>query len=352
MKKTIMASWMLFTVMGFMSCKKESSPANPASNCKLTDILTSGRADMQTADPYSFTTTDRIEYNDKNLESGYSSQTSYKYNSNKTASYSSSYNYQYDVNGFLIKQISQGSTNDKAGNYGTSTYTTTYEYANSRLTKTTASGISTANGKTTNSTGTTTYEYTADGKLSKYANAYSSSDGSSSSSFTLYEYSNGKLSKISYSSGAGIITPLIEFNSQGLLTKTVTATAESRFQYDAEGNQVRQEQWSGGKKTDIRIYTLDSKQNAYTLVYPRFKGHPDFSFYVGHNSSRVFTHNVIKDERIYVDPLGIEKPDGSFVYTYQYNGSNLPSAADAVYTDSNGKISQQFSISYTYSGCQ
>ena len=353
MKKTIFTFFALIIFAGFISCKKESSPGTAAaSTCKITDMLTNGSGDLQAADPYTFTTTEKIEYNDKNLQSGFTSQTSTLYKSKKTSTYSYSNNYQYDANGFAIKQVAQSSGTDKAGTYTSNNYTTTFEYTNSRLTKSTSTGVASTGGKTVNSTGTVTYEYTTDGKLSKYANVYAGSDGSSGNSFVLFEYSNGKVSKYSYSSGSSIITPLIELNSQGFVTKLVTSTDETRNSYDAEGNRVRQEQWSGGKKTDIRIITMDNKKNAFALYAQPLKGHPDFTFFSGRFNISSYTHNVPRDESIYVSPAGVEIPEGHTDYTYQYNSNNFPAAVDIKYTDSNGKISQQSSKSYTYTGCQ
>ena len=352
MKRVFSAILFLAVLAGFNSCKKENSPGNAASNCKITAILTNGSGDLQSADPYTSITNEKIDYNDKNLQSGFTSQSSTLYKSKKTATYSYSNNYQYDANGFVIKQVAQSSSTDKAGVYTSNNYTTMFEYTNNRLTKSTSTGVSITGGKTVNSTGTVTYEYTTDGKLSKYANVYSGSDGSSSNGFVLYEYSNGKVSKYSYSSGSSIITPLIELNSQGYVTKLVTSTDETRNTYDAEGNRIRQEQWSGGKKTDIRIITLDNKQNAYALYAQPLKGQPDFSFFSGHFNISSFTHNVTRDEYIYVSPAGVEIPQGHSDYTYQYNGNNLPTAVDIIYTDGNGKASQQYSKSYTYTGCQ
>jgi YD repeat-containing protein len=353
MKKSTFTCFAFLMLAGLISCKKETSPGTAAaSNCKITDMLTSGSSDLQAADPYTYTTTEKIDYNSKNLMSGYTNQTSSLFKSKKTSSYSSSNNYQYDDNGFLIKQISQTSNTDKTGASGTSTYTAIYEYTNGRLTKSTSTGVSSTGGKIVNSTGTITYEYTTDGKLSKYLSVYAATDGTSNNSFTLFEYTNGKVSKYSYNSGSTIITPLFEVNSQGYLTKTVTSNDESRFTYDAEGNRVRQERWYNGKKSDIRIYTLDSKQNVSAQLYKPFKGHPDYSFFYGHSNYSTFTHNVIKDETIDVDNAGVERPSYTWTYSYQYNGNNLPTASDMTLIDVNGKASQQYSKSYTYTGCQ
>ncbi len=352
MKKAIFSILILSLLGGFISCKKDNTPANITSNCKITEMLTNGSGNLQSADPYTYTTTEKIDYNDKNLQSGFTSQTTSVYKSKKTSNYSYSNNYQYDANGFVIKQIAQSSSTDIAGVYNSNNYTTTFEYSNNRLTKSISTGISSTGGKNVNSTGTVTCEYTADGKLSKYANVYSASDGSSGNSFVLYEYSNGKVSKYSYSSGSSIVTPLIEINSQGYVTKLVTSTDETRNVYDAEGNRLQQEQWYGGKKTDIRIITLDNKQNVYALYTRPLKGQPDFTFFSGHFNFSSFTHNVIKDESIYVTAAGAEIPEGHSDYTYQYNSHDLPTTTAVVYTDGNGKISQQYTKSYTYTGCQ
>jgi hypothetical protein len=351
MKKTfIMAT--AISLLSLSACKKELSPGPAAGSCQLTDILTTGSGDIGSADPYTATTSEKLTYNDQKLLSGYSYQSQSKYSSNKTSTYSAVYNYQYDANGYLLKDTYQSNGKDAAGKTSSSSYTDDYNYANNRLRTKKQAWQSTSDGKTASGSTSTVYEYNTDGKMAKYSYTYTASDGSSGSSFVTYEYSGGKLLKYSYSDGrGGVVTPLIEINSQGLLTKSVNGSVESRYQYDAGGNLFKIEEYRTGKKTDVQVYEHDDKKNCSAMIYPEFKGHPDLDFYMGKNSMYHFTGNVLRNERFYVDAAGVEKPAGGYNYSYTYNSNNLPSTSSYTYKDSNGKTTQKSAASYTYSGC-
>ncbi len=352
MKKTIIA----LSFIGLMilsSCKKEISPESPSGKCRLTEISSTGTNDITSADPYTFTSTEKMEYNAQQLITNYNVQSSGKHTSNKTFTYSASFNYQYDANGFVTKQIYQSAGRDKDGKNNSYNYTKDYEYKDGRMIKETQNSSSTNNGINATSNSTLTYEYTPDGKLAKYTSSYSNSDGSSGSSFGTYEYTNGKLSKLSFSDGrGGIISPLIEVNSQGLVTKYVQPTIEYRYQYDAAGNQIRQEEWRNGKKTDIRIMEIDTKQNPLQVIYPLFKGQPKTNFYQGKRGLYELPNNLLKDERRFVDGAGVEKQEAIFLYSYQYNSNNLPSTGESSFVDYTGKTTRRSTMNFTYSNCQ
>jgi YD repeat-containing protein len=341
------------SVVFLFSCKKEKSPESPTSKCRLTEIASTGTGEIGSTDPYTFTSTEKMEYNAQQLLANYNLQSAGKHTSNKTFTYSASYNYQYDANGFVTKQVYQSAGRDKDGKSNSYNYSKEYLYKDARMIKETQTASSTNNG--INSTGTSTliYEYTSDGKLAKYTSSYTNSDGSSGTAFGTYEYTNGKLSKLSFSDGrGGIISPLIEVNAEGLVTKYVQPTVEYRYQYDAEGNQIRQEEWRSGKKTDIRITEIDNKQNPLQVIYPLFKGQPKTNFYQGKNGLYELSHNLLKDERRIVDGAGLEKPGGSFLYSYQYNSFNLPSTGESSFVDYAGKTTRRATMSFTYSNCQ
>ena len=351
MKKTILIAAALSGLL-LDACKKDASGSAAVDNCQLAEVITTGTADIGSPDPYTINTTERLTYNDQHLLSGFSSQSQGKYSSNKIYTYNSNYSYQYDANGYLLKDILQTSGRDAAGKTNSRNYTNDYTYVNKRLIRKQQSYTAADDGKTSSGGSTLAYEYNADGKLSKYSFSYTNSDGSGGSSFTTYEYSGGKLSKLTYSDGrGGTVTPLIEVNTQGLMTKNVSGTTDFRYQYDAAGNLVRTEQYSAGKKTDISVYETDGKQNAAAMFYPAFKGHPDIDFYMGRNSTYSFTGNLLKDERIYVDGAGVEKTSAGFYFTYTYNAHNLPSTSTRIYKNSDGKIIQQSASSYTYTNC-
>lgn len=337
-------------VILFSACKKNNDvnvTAPPATSCKLTEIITTGRGELTTADPSTFTTTEKIEYNDKNIQTGYSLQSTSAYSGGKTSNTLIKRDFQYDADGYLVKEIYQAGSKDKAGKTTSSNTTQNYEYNKGLLVKKTLASSYTSGGVTTDETGTVTYEYTADGKISKYTNTNSSSPAIN---FQLFEYSNGKLAKFSFTSSGTLVTPLIEVNSQGLITKLVSPSFEYRYQYDAEGNNIRQELWRNATK-DITVYELDAKQNVSAKVIPLFKGQPDLSFYAGRENAYSFTHNMTTEKFLFADISGVEKSRGLNAITYQYNSNGLPTAGSRTSTDANGKIAGQAAMSYTYTGC-
>ena len=338
------------TIVLFSACKKNNdvnTTAPAASICKLTEIITTGRGELTTADPSTFTTTEKMEFNDKNIQTGYSLQSNASYAGGKTSSTLITRDFQYDADGYLVKEIFQVSSKDKAGKTYVSNTTQNYEYGKGLLLKKTLSSTYNSNGTVSNETGTILYEYTTDGKISKYTNTNSSSPAVN---FELFEYSNGKLSKFSFTYSGTLVTPLIEVNSQGLVTKLVSPAFESRYQYDAEGNNIRQELWRSGTK-DITVYELDTKQNVSAKVVPLFKGQPDLSFYAGRENAYSFTHNMTTEKFLFADISGVEKSRGANTITYQYNSNGLPAAGSRTSIDANGKIAEQAAMSYTYSGC-
>jgi hypothetical protein len=338
----------LIIVVLFAACKKNNDITAPAaSNCKLTQILTTGRGELTTADPSTFTTTEKMEYNDKNMQTGYSVQSTAVYSAGKTSNTLITRDFQYDADGYLVKEIYQASSKDKAGKTNSGITTQNYEYSKGLLVKKTLASTFNYNGVISNETGTILYEYTTDGKIAKYTNTSSSSPATN---FELFEYSNGKLSKFSFTSSGTLVTPLIEVNSQGLITKLVSPAFEFRYQYDAEGNNIRQELWRSGTK-DITVFELDTKQNVSAKVIPLFKGQPDLSFYSGRLNAYSFTHNMTTEKFLFADISGVEKSRGVNTITYQYNSNGLPAAGSGASTDASGKIVEQAAMSYTYIGC-
>ncbi len=337
-------------VILFSACKKnnDANVANPpASSCKLTQIITTGRGELTSGDPSTFTITEKMEYNDKNIQTGYSLQSNASYAGGKTGSTLINRDFQYDADGFLVKEIYQASSKDKAGKTYSSNTTQIYEYSKGLLIKKTLSSSYNSNGTVSNETGTLLYEYTTDGKIAKYTNTSSSS---TATNFQLFEYSNGKLSKISFTISGTLVTPLIDVNSQGLVTKLVAPSFEYRYQYDGEGNNIRQELTRSGTK-DITVFELDTKQNVSAKVIPVFKGQPDLSFYSGRENGYSFTHNMTAEKFLFADISGVEKSLGANIITYQYNSNGLPTAGSRTSSDANGKTIETAAMSYSYIGC-
>jgi YD repeat-containing protein len=351
MKKTTI--FFTASILLLCACKKELSPEAAVTSCKITEIVTTGSDGLSGTDPVTTTSTQKISYNMQNLLSGYSVQTQGIRKSTKTYTFSSSVNHQYNESGYLLKTITQNTGKDETGKQNSDSQEATFTYSSNRLVKKILTGSSIDGGKTTTSNAVYTYDYTVDGKLSKYSTAYTTSDGTNSNYFTIYEYSGGKLSNISYSDGrGGIISPLIEINSQGLITKFVNTTKEYRYVYNAAGNLTRTEEFNSGKVVNIRVTETDDKNNVLAMLNPVFKGHPNTNFYHGKDNAYLFTGNIIKDENFRIDAAGIQKSDGVVYKSYSYNGSNLPATVATVYKDYAGKTSSQLTTSYTYTGCR
>jgi hypothetical protein len=310
------------------ACHKSSEA--PRDSCKLTQQVYSS------ADGSS-TSTQNYEYNSMGLLTGIT------YGSGSTS-------YQYDVDGFIVKAISQSQGNSKEDGQSSSSSSTEYQYQNGRLIKESYSSSSTSKGKTETSTRINVYGYDSEGNNIKISKSENSNGTSYPAYDILYEWKDKKLAKITYAyPGSAPFVPFFDVNSKGWITKYIDQTdREQRYIYDSEGNMLRKEEWYDSKKVQVTVLEYDTYKNVYKFFFPVVKGKPVNEFY----GNAPATHNNTKYIVYSVDNTGQEILSSSSSYTYQYNSAGYPTNRVSTQTDAKGAVIQRSSTDYTYKDCQ
>ncbi len=323
----------------FGSCNSSDDPAPPAAAmCKVQSQSGSGTGNESATVTYTYNYVFSYTYDAKGNHVGTTSTYNYTYSNGKTATSSSSSSRQFDDNGFMLREISQYNSTDKDGVVSNQSNNTDYKYENDRLSK--QNTTYTSNGVT--KAYSLSYEYDTDGKLVKFSNTYDNS-------YTRYEYSGNKIQKATRVDAYGNSnSPFLEYNQNGLLVKSIetrsSITEENRYEYDAEGQQIRYERIINGKPYQASSDEYDVKENPNKLLYARPKGHPNVPWTQPEYAPK---HNLIKSTNYSANATTSQwEISGTVIYTYDYNSKDLPVDVTSKNLDKAG--AQLFSNRYTY----
>lgn len=183
----------------------------------------------------------------------------------------------------------------------------TYEYVSGRLSKMIYGG-----------TFETTYTYNSAGQLTK--------EEDDNGVKTLYEYTNGNPTKRTYEYPNGTSSEVsFEFNTDGLISKSIQGLYESYYEYDAEDMLIEIETFYDGIKDSRVVYEYDDANRAPVIesVVNSAKGMPDPLR--GLNGKSL--HNLTSRTE-YEMVEGAEVIDDMEVYIYEYNSKNYPVSVD------------------------
>jgi YD repeat-containing protein len=288
----------------------------------------------------SFTNT----YDDRGNETSSTVNYDYEYSDGSTADYRGTNSYQYDKDDFLLRQVSQVNRRERDNTTSFSEYNTVYSYENGRLSKSTGE---TRYDDGTSYTSLYTYEYDAQGRLIKFTNV-------NGNETTTIKYNGDAIQEITIVDNKGASrSPFFEYNSKGLLTKWIETrssyTEEYRFEYDGEGQIVRQERYIDGKPNHASTSEYDNKKSPYLTQSGRAKGHPYVPSYYPDVIQR---HNLTRGMYYDANAAG----DGwvlsaSTIYVYDYNGNDYPVTATSKNFDMNGAETSTLTSTYEYQGC-
>ena len=348
--KNYYSTAIIFLMMILISCSKDDpAPAGPAaalpsSTCKVQSQTTSGTGRESATVTYTYDFLFTFTYDERGNNVGSSSNYKYNYSDGKTQLSSNSESKQYDENDFLLRTIYQSSSTGKDGATSNSNYNTEYTYTEDRLTKAVYN---------TNTNGTirnynVSYEYNEDGKLTKFINTYDNS-------YTKFEWSGNKVIKMTRVDNVGNTnSPFLEYNSDGLLIKSIDTRGglsdESRYQYDANGQQTRYERYINAKPSSAYSSEYDTKENPNKQLYPTPKGHPIIP---GTQPEYIYKNNLTKTTYYIGDPVtGEWKVEASGIYTHDYNGKNLPLESIYQGLDKSGAQVSSSRTTYLYLDCQ
>lgn len=287
--------------MMLIACNKKDP--SPSTQCQITGYLKDGSV-TGGSDPYTYSETQTTTFNSQHLIAGYNRLTVNQYTSGTKVTTSGLHAYEYDANGFITTEVNEftydvngavptdeNQFTTKQNDNATETYH--YEYANGLITKVTHHY--TAANTNTAFTAISIYEYNGAGKITKMSLNTSFASGAHQSSSILYEYTDGILSKLIEDDGLSEpISSQVEVNSQGLIIKKVNALNENHYQYDADGNITKLEQWTSGKKMSTYIWEYDTNQSIYQTLYPTKKGMSQTNLYGSYSTTALPTHNIIK----------------------------------------------------------
>lgn len=339
---------MLFvvTIVLVTSCNNDDAPSPGGSNaaCKLVTQTTTASGRYDATITYTYKSVFSFSYDEKGNQSEQSYSYDYKYSDGKTASSSSKTTYQYDDKGFMLRRIGQYNSTDKDGKSSFETNNGDFTYANDRVVK--ESYSYTRDGKVTSYV--VQYEYDDSGKVTKYSNTYNNSS-------VKIEYNGNAILKITKTDGLGnTITPFLEYNQKGLLTKSIETdgayTEEYHYEYTSDGLVAREERYINGKPSSGSTYEYDSKENPNAYVYARQKGFPDIP------STRAdfgYTHNITRSTYLTANAaMTAFETNGSTIYVYDYNAKDFPTGYTSKNLDKTGVETSTNSATFEYDGCQ
>jgi YD repeat-containing protein len=151
-----------------------------------------------------------------------------------------------------------------------------------------------------------------------------------------------------------ITSPFREYDNNGRLAKSIETSGgsrdEFRYQYDAEGQVVRYEQYINAKPYSAYATEYDNKENPLSLMHPKLKGHPRFPC---GQADYEFKNNIIKAVSYARDSASSEwKVNLSTLCTYVYNDKNLPTEVIGQSLDDKGILKDISRASYVYQDCQ
>jgi len=325
---------LLVVVIGISGCESDDDNGGPATTCKLVEIVSLQSYINKETESSSMT----FSYNSKSQLTGMTVLKEERDDFNQILSTSNtSTQYDYSETGYLENASSVVNSAD-GSDESITTYISNYEYQNGRITK---NSTEARYDGTLTHTYISLYEYGVDGTLIKYTNSTISGTFTSSSEF---DFKTKKLVMTGYT---GAKTEG-ELDANGYLIKEINlAGIERRYQYDAEGNLIRKEEWSKGKLNNATVYEYDDKVNPNYAInaVQVFKGFPDLKMY------RIIypIHNYTKETNFAVDNAGKEILSSSKNYAMQYNASGYPTSVTIVESNSLGTVVSNTTTTNAYS---
>lgn len=335
--------------MLLFSCNNNDPEPNnttiaPSAKCKVQSQAISGTGRESPTITYTYNFLFTYTYDEKGNQVGSNATYKYQYSDGKTSTSSNSISHQFDENDFVLRRVAQYSSTGKDGISTNTTTNTEYTYAEDRLIK--ESHTINENGKVRDYS--FSYEYDTEGKVTKVSNTYNNS-------YSKFEWSGSRVQKMTHVDQYGnTSSPFLEYNSDGLLIKSIDTRGgysdEYRYTYDTEGQQIRFERYINTKPSSAYVSEYDSKENPYSQLYAKFKGHPTVP---STQSDYKYKHNLTKSISYTGDPVtGEWKLNGSTLYAYGYNGKNLPLDVVVQNLDKDGVQTSTSRTDYQYQDCQ
>jgi hypothetical protein len=339
-------------VGALFSCQKDDpEPASPAPliptpsvQCKVKKQSTSGMGRESATVTYTYDFVFDFTYDERGNQIGKTGTYKYKYSDGTMVASSNSTSNQFDANDYIVRTVVQSSSTNRDGTSSNSTTNIEFTYADNRLVKQDYSTVD--NGKPRNFA--FSYEYNSEGKLTKTTSTYDNS-------YAKYEWNGNKVQKMTRVDQYGNTnTPFLEYNNEGRLVKSIETrgglTDEFRYQYDANGQQVRFERYINSKPSSAYATEYDTKENPSKQLYANYKGHP---IVPGTQAEYEYKNNIIKNISYDGDSVtGEWKVGNTTLYTYDYNNKDLPIEVVGQGLDESGMQTSTTRTSYTYQDCQ
>jgi hypothetical protein len=326
----VRASFLITLIPVLWGCNNGDDPVPMQPGCKITseEATTSGGQGGGGVN-YTYTRSSRYAYDEAGNKKSQSLSVVYNYNDGTSMRRTTTYNYEYDANSFLTRALIQSSDTYQDGSTSNSSNDNTYEYENGRL--------KIANLKTIDNQGIVTdnkmvYEYDQQGRITRFTNA-------NTNAYSQFEYIGAHAYKITRVSATGSISsPLLEFDAQGLVTKSIVTdefgqTTERRYAYNNEGLVTRYETYDNGKASLATEVEYDNKSNPLKMATQAFKGHPDIP---STNPASKLLHNTARQRNFTGNAAGQWEIQNQTEYQYDYNAQDLPVKAVAKTTDKDG----------------
>ncbi len=363
MKKTLVPVLMLAAWLGSCGPKDEVAPDNVT--CKLAQSVNTYTQSAGTNSEATIVDSDVLRFNENGdlLELVRKSENTRK-SDGRVTTFNSTTTNEYNAEGLLTKKTVINNS------YESFQETNTYEYLSGKLVKVNLKQTITNPNFFQEITSVTTYTYDESGEAVKeiYEGARKQNSLSGNYNYTsrgerTFEYTNGKLSKISVVSTGedGKSYSYIRtftLNSQGLMAKYEDdntsisgnkSTNAVEYQYNAEGEVIREDYYTNGVKNRSRTVEYDNKKSWESSMYVALKGHPVLQSPI--SGKRI--HNATKETWVNMNADGSERNRGTTTLQYQYDGNGYPTSVQRT-TVSQPASGSPFVVNSTfaYQGCK
>lgn len=241
--------------------------------------------------------------------------------------------YTYNSDGYLTTLASITSA-------GTTSFSSSVEYANGRVTKITGKNAAGAIASTQ------TFEYDGTGSLTRLVEAYAGS-----STYT-YVFTNDRLTGCTIRSSSGAESQPYTFEN-GLVKRYISGPSQTNYEYGAQGRRSRIENISSGRVYSYQVYEYTDGTN-YNEEINAFKGFPEA---VRYGIVQTGARGLPSRSTGYTIPTtGSTYKSSEYTYTYSKNTSGFPLETNSVYREYSATGAITFTSAgkstYTYEGCQ
>ena len=168
-----------------------------------------------------------------------------------------------------------------------------------------------------------------------------------------YEYTSGKVSKVTRTANGQVSYPVFETDGQGHFTRMIIDGYDERYQYDQEGQIIHSETWAPGIIPAGEDFQYDNKTTALSdrFYWSHPEAFPLFYPTVGGAILPVRIHNLLKTTLYKTDINGKLAFNGRADRVTTYTTTGYPAKVEQNTYDKSMASTGAFIETYTYTNC-